>query len=93
MIKAGTKFERELSLFVFDLDFELDFAFEFDLDLAIAEDNENPVYYVQYGHARICSILNRPEAQGFEEADGEVDLSFLFTIIGFLGNYCKYPLN
>ncbi|MEM7537025.1 MAG: arginine--tRNA ligase, partial [Chloroflexota bacterium] len=50
---------------------------EFDLDLAIAEDNENPVYYVQYGHARICSILNRPEAQGFEESDEEINLSLL----------------
>ena len=32
---------------------------EFDLDLAVAQTNENPVYYVQYSHARICSILAR----------------------------------
>jgi arginyl-tRNA synthetase len=38
---------------------------EFDLDLAIAQSNENPVYFVQYSHARICSILNRAEAEGF----------------------------
>ena len=30
---------------------------EFDLDLAVKEDSENPVYYVQYAHARICSLL------------------------------------
>ncbi|NJN83081.1 MAG: arginine--tRNA ligase, partial [Caldilineaceae bacterium] len=34
---------------------------EFDLDLAIAATNENPVFYVQYSHARICSILTRAE--------------------------------
>ncbi|MCL2108797.1 MAG: arginine--tRNA ligase, partial [Oscillospiraceae bacterium] len=32
---------------------------EFDLDLAIEESNKNPVYYVQYAHARICSIIRR----------------------------------
>ncbi len=31
---------------------------EFDLDLAVRQDSENPVYYVQYAHARICSLLN-----------------------------------
>ena len=30
---------------------------DFDLDLAVAQDNQNPVYYVQYAHARICSII------------------------------------
>ncbi|RME64683.1 MAG: arginine--tRNA ligase [Caldilineae bacterium] len=36
---------------------------EFDLDLAVAQKNENPVYYVQYGHARICSILRKAEEE------------------------------
>lgn len=31
---------------------------DFDLDLAVKQSNENPVYYVQYAHARICSIIN-----------------------------------
>ncbi len=31
--------------------------FEFDLDLAVQQSNDNPVYYVQYAHARICSII------------------------------------
>lgn len=38
---------------------------DFDLDLAVAESNENPVYYAQYAHARICSILRAAEEQGF----------------------------
>jgi len=32
---------------------------DFDLDLAVREDSENPVYYVQYAHARICSLVNK----------------------------------
>ncbi len=36
-----------------------DSQLEFDLDLATRESQENPVYYVQYGHARLCSILNQ----------------------------------
>ena len=39
---------------------------EFDLDLAVAESNENPVYYIQYSHARICSILARAQEEGIE---------------------------
>ena len=37
---------------------------DFDLDLAIQQDSQNPVYYVQYAHARICSILRNIEAEG-----------------------------
>lgn len=37
---------------------------EFDLDLAVKEDSQNPVYYVQYAHARICSILKAIAAEG-----------------------------
>lgn len=38
--------------------------FEFDLDLAVEKSSQNPVYYVQYAHARICSILRNLEAEG-----------------------------
>ncbi len=34
-----------------------DTEYTFDVDLAIAQSNDNPVYYVQYAHARICSVL------------------------------------
>lgn len=36
---------------------------DFDLDLAVTQDNQNPVYYVQYAHARICSILKALESE------------------------------
>jgi len=39
---------------------------EFDLGLAVRQDSENPVYYCQYAHARICSILANLEREGIE---------------------------
>ncbi len=38
--------------------------FDFDLDLAVEQSNQNPVYYVQYAHARICSIMRNLAAEG-----------------------------
>ena len=38
--------------------------FDFDLDLAVEQSSQNPVYYVQYAHARICSILKKAENEG-----------------------------
>ncbi len=40
--------------------------FDFDLELAAKKSSENPVYYVQYAHARICSIIKKAEQEGFE---------------------------
>ena len=37
---------------------------EFDLDLAVRQDSENPVYYVQYAHARICTLIENLAAEG-----------------------------
>lgn len=42
-----------------------DSQLDFDINLARSESNENPVYYVQYAHARICTMLSQAEAQGF----------------------------
>ena len=42
---------------------------EFDLDLAVAQNNDNPVFYVQYAHARICSILRGLNEEGVKLAD------------------------
>lgn len=42
---------------------------DFDLDLAVQQDAQNPVYYVQYAHARICSILKNLKADGIEPRD------------------------
>ena len=41
---------------------------DFDLDLAVKQSNENPVYYVQYAHARACTLLTRGAELGFEPA-------------------------
>lgn len=42
---------------------------DFDLELAVTKSSENPVYYVQYAHARICSILKKAKEQGIEACD------------------------
>lgn len=57
---------------------------DFDLDLAVSQSNENPVYYAQYAHARICSILRQGVEQNISftesvdysliEAEKEIDL-------------------
>ena len=49
---------------------------EFDLDLAKEASEKNPVFYLQYAHARICSILRKASEVGFTFA-GEADLSLL----------------
>jgi len=51
---------------------------EFDMDLAVAQNNENPVFYVQYAHARICSILRTLQEEGIKIKDiSEINLSLL----------------
>lgn len=53
---------------------------EFDLDLAVRQDSENPVYYVQYAYARICTMLSALAADGHEVPDiNSADLSLLST--------------
>ena len=47
---------------------------DFDLDLAVSQSNENPVYYAQYAHARISSILRAAGEQGFEASIENLDL-------------------
>ena len=51
-----------------------DSQMDFDLELAKKESPENPVYYVQYGHARISSILRLAGERGIDYADGDVSL-------------------
>jgi arginyl-tRNA synthetase len=51
---------------------------DFDLDLAKSQSNENPVYYIQYAHARICSVMGQWKDAGGDDADLEAaDLSRL----------------
>ena len=47
---------------------------DFDLDLAVTQSNENPVFYVQYAHARLAGILARAEEQGISAEGGDVAL-------------------
>ena len=47
---------------------------EFDLELAKKESSENPVYYVQYGHARIAGILSNARQQDIDWSEGDVSL-------------------
>ena len=54
-----------------------DTQMEFDLGLAVREDSENPIYYVEYAHARICSLLRAMEGEGVtvgRQADVEMSL-------------------
>ncbi len=46
-----------------------DTQMDFDLGLAVREDSENPIYYVEYAHARICSLVRALEAEGYPAPD------------------------
>ena len=57
-----------------------DTEYTFDVDLAVQKNNDNPVYYVQYAHARICSVLRTWAEGGGDTAQlGSADLSALNT--------------
>ena len=55
-----------------------DTQMDFDLGLAVREDSENPIYYVEYAHARICSLLEKLAQEGVT-VSGEADFSLLST--------------
>jgi len=56
----------------------MDSHLDFDMDLAVSQSNENPVFYVQYAHARICSIFRQAAEAGIAVADlAQQDLSRL----------------
>ncbi len=57
---------------------EPDSHFDFDLDLAVEKSSQNPVYYVQYAHARICSLIANLKSEGFEAGEHKtVELDIL----------------
>ena len=68
-----------------------DTEYTFDIDLAVAKNNDNPVYYVQYAHARICSVL--ASWAGDAAALARVDLSPLDSpqALGLMLLLAKYP--
>ncbi|BCN92458.1 arginine--tRNA ligase [Thiomicrorhabdus immobilis] len=68
---------------------------DFDLDLAKSKSNENPVYYIQYAHARICRVLSQAESQGYT-LDIQAGLSNLNKLeeeheINLATELAKYP--
>lgn len=68
---------RDVARF-FLLSRSVDAHLDVDLELARKESEENPVYYVQYAHARICSILREAQQRGFNTDDlTDADLSLL----------------
>jgi arginyl-tRNA synthetase len=68
-----------------------DTEYIFDIDLALAQNNDNPVYYVQYAHARICSIL--AAWGGDRQALQAVDLSPLTSAqaLSLMLQLAQYP--
>jgi arginyl-tRNA synthetase len=73
-----------------------DTEFAFDVDLALSQSEDNPVYYVQYAHARICSVLAQAAAAGvaFDEATAlQRDLSPLAGAreLALLARLALYP--
>ncbi len=77
--------------FFFNLN-RCDSAMDFDLDLALKQDNENPLYYVQYAHARICSIIRTLQELGSNYTGAPVDAGAYQTeeeraLIRAIGNF------
>jgi arginyl-tRNA synthetase len=72
-----------------------DTEFVFDVDLALKQNDENPVYYVQYAHARICSILSEWKTRfgGNEAVLPQVDVSVLTSAraMALMHKLAEYP--
>ena len=72
----------------------------FDVDLAIAKNNDNPVYYIQYAHARVCSVLRQAQEKGlgYDQAQGLAHLDQLSsthetTLLNLLACYTETVAN
>lgn len=68
--------------------------FDFDLDLAVEQSSQNPVYYVQYAHARICSIVAKLKGEGIEARAvtlEELDLLIAPEEIELIRHLAKLP--
>ncbi len=67
---------------------------DFDLELAKRQSNENPVYYVQYAHARICSIFAMAQEKGYEmPAFGDTDVGLLSLVeeVALIKEISRFP--
>ncbi len=72
-----------------------DTEFTFDIDLALKQNDENPVFYVQYAHARICSVLAKYQEEHGGSLDdlASADLSLLVepTALALMNKLAEYP--
>lgn len=71
-----------------------DSQFVFDLAKAVEKNNENPVFYVQYANARMCSVYRQQKELNIPESAGDVDLSLLVNDeeISLIKHLCLFPL-
>jgi arginyl-tRNA synthetase len=68
-----------------------DSEFVFDIDLALSKSEENPVYYIQYAHARICSILNSLGDMADRIANADVSPLQAHSELALLQRLAEYP--
>jgi len=72
-----------------------DTEFVFDIDLALSQSEENPVYYVQYAHARVCSVFRQLPEKGFthDVAQGGSNVDLLNTAheVALIKRLAHYP--
>ncbi len=72
-----------------------DSPLDFDIDLVKRQNSDNPVYYVQYAHARICSIFRKAEEAGIslpERPDGFLNLLSLDEEMGLIRAMAEFPV-
>lgn len=68
-----------------------DSEFVFDIDLALSKSEENPVYYIQYAHARICSMLNQSEALAAQIANADTKRLIAPTEAALMQRLAQFP--
>jgi arginyl-tRNA synthetase len=68
-----------------------DTEFVFDVDLALSKSDENPVYYIQYAHARICSVINNAAMPPADVAQADAALLTAPTEFALMQRLAEFP--
>ncbi|KXJ65336.1 arginine--tRNA ligase [Achromobacter xylosoxidans] len=68
-----------------------DTEFVFDVDLALSKSDENPVYYIQYAHARICSVINNAGMPAADVAQADAGLLTAPTEFALMQRLAEFP--
>ncbi|CAB3818105.1 arginine--tRNA ligase [Achromobacter aegrifaciens] len=68
-----------------------DTEFVFDVDLALSKSDENPVYYIQYAHARICSVINNAAMPAADVAQADAALLTAPTEFALMQRLAEFP--